>query len=118
MTAILSDPKCINLSSTSDDFWILSRALKDFVEANGTLPLRGSIPDMFSDSKRYIQLQNIYRDKAAADAEEVFKLVQQHLEAVGRQPVGFCAKICFLYYWTIRVCFWFVLKQNDNFYNC
>jgi amyloid beta precursor protein binding protein 1 len=105
VTAILSDPKSINLSSTSDDFWILSRALKDFVEANGTLPLRGSIPDMFSDSKRYIQLQNIYRDKAAADAEEVFKLVQQHLEAVGRQPVRFFAKICFLYYRRIRVCF-------------
>ena len=64
--------------------------MKDFVEdqgENGSLPLRGSIPDMFSDSKRYIQLQNIYRDRANADAEEVFKRVQNHLEAIGRQPV-------------------------------
>ena len=89
VTAILSDPKCLHLSSTSDDFWILSRALKDFVETEGSLPLRGSIPDMFSDSKRYIQLQNIYRDRATADAEEVFKGVQQHLEAIGRQPASF-----------------------------
>lgn len=68
----------------------MARALKDFVEGqgdNGLLPVRGSIPDMFSDSKRYIQLQNIYRDKAATDADGVYKRVQHHLEAVGRQPV-------------------------------
>jgi amyloid beta precursor protein binding protein 1 len=91
VTAILSDPKCVTLTSTSDDFWILARALKDFVDARGerrSLPLRGSIPDMFSDSKRYIQLQNIYRERANADAEEVFNRVQHHLEAIGRQPVS------------------------------
>jgi amyloid beta precursor protein binding protein 1 len=61
---VLSDPKCLNLTSGSADFWIMARALKDFVDGqgdHGLLPVRGSIPDMFSDSKRYIQLQNIYR---------------------------------------------------------
>ena len=91
VTAILSDPKCLTLTSTSDDFWVLARALKDFVDGQGdggSLPLRGSIPDMFSDSKRYIQLQNIYRERANADVEEVFNRVQHHLEAIGRQSVS------------------------------
>eukprot|EP00795_Rhopilema_esculentum_P012841 gene12841-3586_t len=41
-------------------FWILARAVKEFHSNSGALPLRGSIPDMFSDSARYIQLQNVF----------------------------------------------------------
>ena len=96
---------CDFQTSTSDDFWILARALKDFVEdqgENGSLPLRGSIQDMFSYSKRYIQLQNIYRDRANADAEEVFKSVQNHLEAIGRQPVRY------------RMCHGFRFMKRDD----
>jgi len=84
--SIFDDPKCVTLSSDSDDFWVISRAVKDFVEneGNGHLPVKGSIPDMFSDSKSYINLQNIYKEKATQDFEEVYKKVQHHLESVGR----------------------------------
>ena len=83
---IFNDPKCRELTSHSDDFWIISRAVKDFVEneGNGLLPVKGSIPDMFSDSKSYIQLQSIYKEKANQDFVEVYKKVQIHLESIGR----------------------------------
>ena len=82
----------MNLTAKSDNFWFICRAVKDFVEAQGTgggacLPLRGTIPDMFSDSERYIQLQNVYREQADDDVEQVMKGVRAHLETVGRPPV-------------------------------
>ena len=89
---IVQDPKCVNLSSKSEDFWILARGLKDFLEdrksnPDGLPPLRGSLPDMLSDSKRYIELANIYRNKASADAEKILKFVQTHLDSIGRSAV-------------------------------
>lgn len=57
------------------------RALKDFTEneGNGLLPLRGSIPDMFSDSEGFIALQNIYRSKAQHDLEAITSRIEQIL---------------------------------------
>ncbi|RTG89437.1 amyloid beta precursor protein binding protein 1, partial [Schistosoma bovis] len=47
-------------------FWRLVRALRDFIEheGEGQLPVRGSLPDMISDSKRYLQLLSIYRERS------------------------------------------------------
>merc|ERR1719189_1227987 len=81
---IISDPNCISLRKKSSDFWIMARGLKDFIEKKNALPVRGSIPDMFSDSERYIKLSNIYRNKAIQDAEIVHKFVQEHLVTIGR----------------------------------
>jgi len=86
---ILADEKCGKLTAKSNNFWFICRAVRDFVEAQGSgacLPLRGTIPDMFSDSERYIQLQNVYREQADDDVEQVMKGVRRHLEAVGRPP--------------------------------
>ncbi|TGZ63666.1 hypothetical protein CRM22_006767 [Opisthorchis felineus] len=46
-------------------FWRLVCALRDFVqnEGKGQLPVRGSIPDMLSDSKRYLKLLSIYQER-------------------------------------------------------
>lgn len=57
---ILNDDQCIRLKE-KNSFWIIARAVKEFVEkeGNGVLPLRGSLPDMTSDSQRYIALQNV-----------------------------------------------------------
>ena len=57
-------------------------------EGNGHLPCSGIIPDMFSDSERYVQLQNVYRAKAAEDTETVLRHVQTHLEEIGRPAVS------------------------------
>lgn len=86
--AILQDDAAKQLTQESSAFWIMAGAVKDFVaskeEGNGLLPVAGNIPDMFSDSARYIQLQNIYRDRANSDAEAVYRRVQQTLESLGR----------------------------------
>jgi hypothetical protein len=50
----------------------------------GALPLRGSIPDMTSDSERYIQLQNVYKSQANTDVDVVSNYVQNLLESIGR----------------------------------
>lgn len=81
---IINDPAAENISSSSMNFWILVHALKEFVCKEGRLPVSGVIPDMFSDSERFIKLQNIYRDKAGQDAEIIQRKVHQVLESLGR----------------------------------
>ena len=46
--------------------------------------MRGTIPDMTSDSERYIQLQTVYRNKAAADMDAIRKRVHSLLQDIGR----------------------------------
>jgi hypothetical protein len=49
---------CIQQSS---NFWIIARAIKDFVyhEGAGLLPIPGKLPDMKADTKSYVQLQQM-----------------------------------------------------------
>ena len=56
-------------------FWRMVRALELFVKERGCLPLRGSIPDMTSDSQRYIQLQKIYSEQAKSDIQHFSKIL-------------------------------------------
>lgn len=58
---ILSADQCVHLKD-KNSFWIIAAALREFMdkEGNGALPVRGSLPDMTSDSQRYIALQNVY----------------------------------------------------------
>jgi len=81
---IMDDSMAENISADSSNFWILAHSLKEFVEKEGRLPLSGVIPDMFSDTERFIQLQNLYRDQASLDAEQVGRKVGQVLESLGR----------------------------------
>ena len=73
-----------NISASSSNFWILAHALRDFVSREEKLPVSGVVPDMFSDSERFIKLQNIYKDKANQDAEMIGRKVAQVLESLGR----------------------------------
>ncbi|RDD43316.1 NEDD8-activating enzyme E1 regulatory subunit [Trichoplax sp. H2] len=82
--ALLKDEKCLNMSPDSSNFWILVRALKEFVDKTGTLPVRGSIPDMTADSTRYINLQRIYQAKANEDASKMTEYVKNILESLGK----------------------------------
>ncbi|XP_035212687.1 NEDD8-activating enzyme E1 regulatory subunit-like [Stegodyphus dumicola] len=83
---ILNDPMCEDLSSESKSFWILVKALKEFVEneGNGCLPVRGVIPDMTSNTQSYIKLQNIYKTKAEEDAHNMYVRVQEILCKLGK----------------------------------
>jgi amyloid beta precursor protein binding protein 1 len=51
-------------------FWILCAALREFIDRNQQMPISGQLPDMASDSKRYVQLLSIYRF-SLYDQEEI-----------------------------------------------
>ncbi|XP_045544992.1 NEDD8-activating enzyme E1 regulatory subunit isoform X2 [Salmo salar] len=67
-------------------FWVMTRAVREFVQndGSGNLPVRGSIPDMIADSEKFINLQNVYREKAMQDASVVSKHVESLLQSVGK----------------------------------
>lgn len=68
--ALFKDEKCEKISSYSSSFWLLVRALRDFVEqGDGHLPLPGSLPDFKATSSTYADLQCLYKDKAKKDVE-------------------------------------------------
>jgi len=83
---IINDPSAENITACSANFWILANALKQFVAKENRLPVSGIVPDMFSDSERFIKLQNIYREKACQDAEMIQRKVLQVLESLGKSP--------------------------------
>ncbi|KAK9469449.1 hypothetical protein V1512DRAFT_201535 [Lipomyces arxii] len=84
--SIFNDPRAQKLNATSTKFWILTRAVADFVASpvsGGHLPLPGTLPDMKADSKTYIVLQTIYRKKAKEDQEWVANRVSEILSSLG-----------------------------------
>ncbi|KAI9289365.1 NEDD8-activating enzyme E1 regulatory subunit [Umbelopsis sp. AD052] len=84
LKSILDDPSCENITKDSTNFWIIARAIRDFVqnEGSGLLPLPGKLPDMKADTKGYVRLQQIYRQKAIEDYEAVHSRVQGLLTSV------------------------------------
>ncbi|KAI8872772.1 hypothetical protein GQ42DRAFT_59857 [Ramicandelaber brevisporus] len=75
---LLEDPAAVNLAATNPSgFWVIVRAVRDFVanEGDGRLPLSGQVPDMKADTKRYVELQAIYRNKAKEDIAAITKRV-------------------------------------------
>ncbi|KAF9183067.1 NEDD8-activating enzyme E1 regulatory subunit [Haplosporangium sp. Z 767] len=84
---LFKDPKCENLTAESTNFWILVRAVRDFVndqeKSGGLLPLSGTIPDMKAQTGSYVTLQSIYKAKAKRDVQEISKIVDTLLESLG-----------------------------------
>ncbi|XP_076766314.1 nedd8-activating enzyme E1 regulatory subunit APP-BP1 [Xylocopa sonorina] len=83
---ILNCDQCINLNAKSSSFWIIAKAIRDFVEneGGGLLPLKGTLPDMIADTEKYITLQQIYFKQAVADAEAVWRRTLQLLRQLGK----------------------------------
>jgi len=83
---VLKDDAGTNLKEDCDNFWVMVRGLKDFMEkdSNGFLPVTTAIPDFEADSKSYIKLKGIYKARAARDAELVKGYIEQRLESIGR----------------------------------
>uniref|UniRef100_A0A3Q2YZE7 NEDD8-activating enzyme E1 regulatory subunit n=1 Tax=Hippocampus comes TaxID=109280 RepID=A0A3Q2YZE7_HIPCM len=82
---LFNDDQCNNITSQTPPFWLMLRAVKEFVhnEGCGSLPLRGTIPDMIADSQKFISLQNVYREKALQDAASVGRYVESLVQSVG-----------------------------------
>lgn len=71
-----------NITSNTNFFWILIKALKQFVNEYHTLPLAGSLPDMASDTKNYVTLQQLYKEKSTIDRKELLEFVSAILQNV------------------------------------
>ena len=91
--AILDDPACTYISPESSNFWLLARALREFVTENdGKLPLRGSIPDMTSSSDMYIHLSRVYQEQAREDIALVTSHLSNLLLSIGK-PTNFIPEV-------------------------
>ncbi|XP_055845452.1 nedd8-activating enzyme E1 regulatory subunit isoform X1 [Episyrphus balteatus] len=86
--AILDDDACENINKQSSPFWIMAKALKEFVlnENNNYLPLPGVLPDMTANTESYINLQNIFRQQALQDADNIYRKCQHYLKELGLPP--------------------------------
>lgn len=86
--AIMDSSACTCITAESSNFWLLARAVREFVvsEGCGLLPVRGSIPDMMASSELYIQLSRVYQARARADMEAVSDHLSQLLESIRRPP--------------------------------
>lgn len=84
---------------TNKSFWAIAKGVEEFYGRNGQLPVPGGLPDMKSKSDIYIQLQNIYKAKARADAAEVLALSQPHSTSSSVTPSEvdlFCKNAAFV----------------------
>lgn len=81
---LFQNERCQSLAGDSSDFWFIAAAVRRFYDLHGVLPLPGSLPDMKARSAQYIQLQNIYKAKARADAKEVLSTVRDLEQEVGK----------------------------------
>uniref|UniRef100_A0A673YBQ7 NEDD8-activating enzyme E1 regulatory subunit n=1 Tax=Salmo trutta TaxID=8032 RepID=A0A673YBQ7_SALTR len=83
---LFNGEQCNDITSQTPAFWVMTRAVREFVQndGRGNLPVRGSIPDMIADSEKFINLQNVYREKAMQDASVVSKHVESLLQSVGK----------------------------------
>lgn len=72
------------VNNTSEDFWILSEALRRFIEKNRILPVRSSIPDVTADTDNYLKLKKIFEKKAEHDREEFHTFIKELLAGSNR----------------------------------
>lgn len=99
VASILNDGSAQEVTAKSSNFWIICNALRRFVHEHGRLPVRGVLPDMISDSDRYVKLQNVFLRKAEEEAAIVHHYT---LEASEDRPIPitevrqFCKNAAFL----------------------
>ncbi|KAK4057494.1 hypothetical protein OIO90_001563 [Microbotryomycetes sp. JL221] len=82
---LFDDPACRNLTKESSNFWLLLRAVYEFTRHPSTgslLPLSGALPDMHADSKRYVQVQNLYKTKARQDVLLVENILKELIHSI------------------------------------
>ncbi|KAJ1844630.1 hypothetical protein LPJ73_005107, partial [Coemansia sp. RSA 2703] len=76
----------LSANCSKDKFWLMAKALRRFTEseyAKGMLPLSGTIPDMKADTKSYIALQRVYKQRADEDKAEFSKHIRDVLDSAG-----------------------------------
>mmetsp|Transcript_13238 Transcript_13238/g.18081 ORF Transcript_13238/g.18081 Transcript_13238/m.18081 type:complete len:528 (+) Transcript_13238:91-1674(+) len=83
LRVLLQDPQT-SLHTHSPHFWVMVAALKSFFEEEKALPLDGALPDMFSSTEIYVELQRLYREKSQKDATNIAGKVRALLKSIDR----------------------------------
>jgi len=85
---ILADEKGTEVTAKSDKFWIMVRALRDFMEneGKGLLPVSTNIPDMHCFPKYYVTLKGIYRKGYERDRDLIRCYLDARLKELGLVP--------------------------------
>jgi amyloid beta precursor protein binding protein 1 len=69
-------------------------ALRIFLQQHSRPPLHGTIPDMTASTDLYVQLQQVYRDQAAADMQAMRQLLlQQPIQVSDDNLLSFCQNV-------------------------
>ncbi|GJQ79507.1 putative NEDD8-activating enzyme E1 regulatory [Trypoxylus dichotomus] len=84
--ALLDDDRCTNLTQESSSFWVMCAALRELVQNEGSLPVRGSLPDMAADTVNYVALQQLYQKQAQLQAEAIYRRALQIARNLGQAP--------------------------------
>lgn len=85
---LIKSPEALNINESSSAFWIMVKALGEFIDTHGVVPHGGSIPDMTANSDLYVELQRVYIQKAREDMAAMASLVGDILLSVGK-PADF-----------------------------
>ncbi|KAF8326828.1 uncharacterized protein EI90DRAFT_2929486, partial [Cantharellus anzutake] len=89
---MFSDPKCVNLDENSSPFFILLHALSIYTKSSklspNLLPLSPTLPDLKSDTKSYIHLQQMYKDQANAEKAEFKSILQEVVKSIGSRVIS------------------------------
>jgi amyloid beta precursor protein binding protein 1 len=89
ITSILEDEKAYHLTKDVEPFWIVCAALRMYVseEGRGHLPLCGKIPDMHSSTARYLEMEQVYREKSERDVALIYNRCQMICKNIGIDPL-------------------------------
>jgi len=80
--AVLKDPAGEKPTKEGGVFWVLVRALRDFIENDGNgkfLPATTKIPDFHTDPKSYVTMKDIYKKRFEADTAKVGEYLKKRL---------------------------------------
>eukprot|EP00929_Paragymnodinium_shiwhaense_P095478 TRINITY_DN5663_c0_g1_i1.p1 TRINITY_DN5663_c0_g1~~TRINITY_DN5663_c0_g1_i1.p1 ORF type:complete len:525 (+),score=118.66 TRINITY_DN5663_c0_g1_i1:145-1719(+) len=79
------------------DFWVVARAVAQFVRDSGKLPLAGTLPDMTASTDLYVKLQEAYIAKANADCATInnhVALIQKELGLTSSITPEYVKRFC------------------------
>jgi len=91
--------KALELKTADErsDFWIVARAVSQFVRDCGKLPLAGTLPDMTASTESYVKLQEIYGSRADGDCAAItahVATIQKELGVSRPIPQDFVKRFC------------------------
>jgi len=79
----------LKTANEKSDFWVVARAVSQFVRDCGKLPLAGTVPDMTASTDTYVKLQEIYCSRAEGDCAAIHAHIQTVSKELGiERPVS------------------------------